>query len=111
MSRPPDRGISDMTGDEALPRENGELVFNQPWEGRAFGLAAALTEGGVYDWADFRDKLIEVTAAGENHGEQTGYYQRWFRALERLALDRGLVTSAELDARTEALASDQHGGH
>ena len=76
-----------MTGDEALPRKNGELVFNEPWEGRAFGLAAALTEGGVYDWADFRDKLVEVTAANEKHGEQTGYYQRWFRALERLALD------------------------
>ena len=100
-----------MKGDEALPRKNGELVFNQPWEGRAFGLAAALTEGGVYDWADFRDKLVEVTAADETHREQTDYYQRWFRALEQLALDRGLVTSAELDARTEALAADDHGGH
>ena len=111
MSGLPDRGVSDLTGDEALPRKNGELVFNEPWEGRAFGLAAALTEGGVYDWAVFRDKLVEVTAANEKHGEQTGYYQRWFRALERLALDRGLVTAAELDARTEAFASDQHGGH
>ena len=111
MNRPPDHRISGLTGDQALPRNNGELVFNEPWEGRAFGLAAALTEGGAYDWSDFRDKLVEVTAASEKHSEQTGYYQRWFRALERLALDRGLVTPAELDARTEALASDQHGGH
>ncbi len=111
MSRLPDRGASGLTGDEALPRNNGELVFNEPWEGRAFGLAAALTKGGVYDWADFRDKLVEVTAASEKHSEQTGYYQRWFRALERLALDRGLVTSAELEARAEALSSDEHGGH
>ena len=101
-----------MTGDEALPRNNGELVFNEPWEGRAFGLAAALTEDGVCDWAEFRDKLVEAIASAENNGEQTGYYQRWFRALERLALDRGLVTSAELDARAEALSSDdEHGGH
>ena len=111
MSGLPDRGVSDLTGGEALPRKNGELVFNEPWEGRAFGLAAALTEGGVCDWAVFRDELVEVTAATEKHGEQTGYYQRWFRTLERLALDRGLVTSAELDARTEALSSDRHGGH
>ena len=111
MSRQPDRGISAMTGDEALPRKNGELVFNEPWEGRAFGLAAALTEGGVSNWADFRDRLVEVTASGENHGGQTGYYERWLRALERLALEHGLVTSAELDARTEALASHEHGGH
>ena len=100
-----------MTGDEALPRKNGELVFNEPWEGRAFGLAAALTDGGVYDWSEFRVQLVEALASAENNGEQTGYYQQWFRALERLALDRGLVTSAELDARTEALSSDEHGGH
>ena len=105
MSRPPAPGISYMTGDEALPRRNGELVFEEPWEGRAFGLAVAMNERGVYDWADFRDRLVEETAADEQQEERTGYYQRWLRALERLSLDRGLVTSAELDARTAAYAA------
>lgn len=100
-----------MTGDEALPRKNGELVFNEPWEGRAFGLTAALTERGVTDWADFRDQLIEVAAAIDKHGEPTGYYERWLRALERLALEHGLVTPAELDARSTVLSSDEHSGH
>ena len=100
-----------MTGDEALPRKNGELVFNEPWEDRAFGLAAALTESGVSNWADFRDRLIEVSATADEHGGETGYYERWFQALERLAPVRGLVTSAELNARTAALASDQHDAH
>ena len=104
MSKPPDRGISGMTGAAALPRRNGELVFEEPWEGRAFGLAVAMNEGGVYDWPDFRDRLVAETAADEQHGEPTGYYQRWLRALERLSLDRRLVTSAELDARTAACA-------
>ena len=104
MSKPPDRGISSMTGAAALPRKNGELVFEEPWEGRAFGLAVAMNEGGVYDWPDFRDRLVAETAADEQHGERGGYYQRWIRALERLALDRGLVTSAELEARTAACA-------
>ena len=110
MSRPPDRGISGMTGAAALPRKNGELVFEEPWEGRAFGLAVAMNEGGVYDWPDFRDRLVAETAADERHGEPTGYYQRWVRALERLALDRGLVTSAELDSRTVVLAADEPDG-
>ena len=110
MSKPPDRGISNMTGDEALPRKNGELVFEEPWEGRAFGLAVAMNESGIYDWADFRDRLVQETAADEKHGEHTGYYQRWVRTLERLALDRGLVTSSELDARTGAYASGELGG-
>ena len=65
MSRQPAPVISDMTGDEALPRRNGELVFEEPWEGRAFGLAVAMNERGVYDWADFRDRLVAETAADE----------------------------------------------
>ena len=109
MSRQPAPVISDMTGDEALPRRNGELVFEEPWEGRAFGLAVAMNERGVYDWADFRDRLVAETAADERHGEPTGYYQRWLRALERLSLDRGLVTSAELEARTAACAEAEPG--
>ena len=102
MSRPTDHGVSGMTGEAALPRRNGELVFEEPWEGRAFGLAVAMNESGVYDWTDFRDRLVDETAAAEGQGEQTAYYERWLRALERLALDRGLVTSTELDSRTEA---------
>ncbi|MCY3957090.1 MAG: nitrile hydratase subunit beta [Chloroflexi bacterium] len=72
MSDTPNLGISAMTGDGALPRKNGELVFNEPWEGRAFGLAAALTENGVHDWSDFRDRLIEVAAGRGEHGGETG---------------------------------------
>ena len=48
----PDRAISAMSGSAALPRRNGELVFAEPWEGRAFGLAVALNENGAYDWPD-----------------------------------------------------------
>ena len=111
MTESLDRGISNMTGQQALPRKNGELVFDEPWEGRAFGIAVAMNQDGVYDWEDFRDQLVEVTASDEEHVEQTGYYQRWVRALEQLALDRGLVTSMELDARTETYALDEQGGH
>ena len=104
MSGPADSGISGMTGDVALPRRNGELVFEEPWESRAFGLAVAMNERGVYDWPDFRDRLVEETTGDEEHEGHTGYYQRWLRALERLSLDRGLVTPTELDARTAACA-------
>jgi hypothetical protein len=29
---------------EAPPRDNGELTFEAPWQGRAFGMAVALQE-------------------------------------------------------------------
>ena len=104
----PDHGISNMAGSAALPRRNGELVFDEPWEGRAFGLAVALNENGVYDWPDFSERLVEETASDEQQGRYGLYYQRWVRALERLALDHSLITPTELNARTEALGTDTH---
>ena len=81
-------------GAAALPRRNGELVFEAPWEGRAFGIAAVLQEGGLYAWDEFRSLLIERLASGP-----APYYESWLGALETLVLDRGLVDPDELDAR------------
>ena len=62
----PDQGISRMERDVAMPRLNGELVLSAPWEGRAFGMAIALKDGGQCRWEEFRDRLIiEVALAGE----------------------------------------------
>ena len=101
-----DRTIANMPGNAALPRRNGELVFAEPWEGRAFGLAVALNESGAYDWPDFSNRLIEETAADEQQGHHGNYYQRWLRALERLALETDLLTPTELEVRTQKLAAE-----
>ena len=58
-----------MEGDVALPRLNGELVFSAPWEGRAFGMAIALMDGGQYRWEEFRDRLIVEVALVVNQAE------------------------------------------
>src|SRR5581483_11355715 len=54
----PRRDVADMGGSAAMPRKNGELVFAAPWEGRAFGLAVALSDQGLYNWEEFRQSLI-----------------------------------------------------
>jgi nitrile hydratase accessory protein len=107
MTTSPDRKVSNMTGDEALPRKNGELVFEAPWEGRAFGLAVAMNEDGLYDWVDFRDRLVEEIAADEARAGDSSYYERWMWALERLAVNRGFMTVAELDVRTAEYVSGE----
>ena len=35
MDETPHTQITDMQGEMALPRENGELVFATPWEGES----------------------------------------------------------------------------
>jgi len=95
----------------ALPRQNGELVFAAPWEARAFGMAVALNEAGVYPWRDFSQGLAAETARADQHGTSVSYYERWLETLARLAMARGLVTPEELEARTAEYAAGLHDEH
>jgi nitrile hydratase accessory protein len=107
MAADPSPEIANMDGEVALPRSNGELVFESPWEGRAFGIAVALNEQALYPWRSFRDALVDQIAADEAAGEPTSYYERWLASLEALLLQQGLVSKEELDARTEEYATGE----
>jgi nitrile hydratase accessory protein len=88
------RELADLEG---LPRRNGELVFEAPWQGRAFGMAVALSDRGAFDWDDFREKLVAEIA----HAADAEYYTCWTEALSELLLERGIVTRAELERRQD----------
>lgn len=90
----------------APPRRNGELVFEAPWEGRVFGVAAALRERGLFTWDEFRERLIATIAEHEHEP----YYVCWQLALERLLADKGVCSASDLDAREHAFAA-RHPGH
>jgi uncharacterized membrane-anchored protein len=65
-----------------LPRRNGELVFDAPWQSTVFALAAAVVEhafGG--DREPFRQQLIKAIAAEPARP----YWESWTAALEALA--------------------------
>jgi predicted DCC family thiol-disulfide oxidoreductase YuxK len=47
-----------LGSNDAPPRSNGELLFQRPWEGRAFGIAIALSKKGHYEWEDFRQESL-----------------------------------------------------
>lgn len=103
------RTLAAITADEgasALPRKNGELVFEAPWESRAFGVAIALHDAGAIDFEAFRARLIaEIGDAGDGE-DAAAYYACWLRALEHVLLERGIVSSAELELRSAAIAHD-----
>ena len=111
MSSQPDPEISSMEGAVALPRLNGELVFEEPWEGRAFGIAVALNNQRLYPWREFREHLVGQISADEGAGVEGRYYDQWLRAMEGLLLERGFVTSEELERRTEEYATGQREDH
>ncbi|HEY3108990.1 MAG TPA: nitrile hydratase accessory protein [Chloroflexota bacterium] len=102
-----DERVGLMDGPSALPRKNGELVFEAPWEGRAFGMAVALSDQRLYGWDEFRARLVDEIAAADAGGAGSTYYERWLAALESLLTARGLVTTAELDARAAEYLSGE----
>jgi len=85
-----------MEGAEAPPRQNGELVFQAPWEARAFALALAIVEKLELSWDAFRLRLIEQIRLDPDQP----YYESWARALESLVLATGLTDAAAIDAAT-----------
>ncbi|HYZ67601.1 MAG TPA: nitrile hydratase accessory protein [Mycobacterium sp.] len=80
--------------DESLPRDNGELVFEAPWQARALAIAVALVEKLGLPWDAFRHRLMAEIA----NDPQRPYYESWCAALESMIIGLDLATAAALDA-------------
>jgi nitrile hydratase accessory protein len=88
--------VQRMAGDAALPRQNGELVFEAPWQGRVLGMALALVEQRGLEWDDFRERLVAAIDADPTRP----YYESWTAALNDLVVDLGVAGAGEVDSRT-----------
>lgn len=85
------------------PQES-EPVFHSPWERRAFGLSLAV--GALGKW-----NLDMMRHAGERQHPvdylRHAYYENWLSALEKLLVERGLVTAEELAGGTASEPADE----
>ncbi|MGH3512994.1 MAG: nitrile hydratase accessory protein [Pseudonocardiaceae bacterium] len=98
----------EIGGPSAPPRSNGELVFGEPWESRAFGLAVTLYDAGAFEWALFQAALVAQIAACEREhspGEAFSYYRCWLGALESVLVDTGMIGPNDIVERATALAA------
>jgi nitrile hydratase accessory protein len=94
----------DIEGPAAPPRSNGELVFAEPWEGRAFAMAVTLYEAGVFTWPQFQSALVARIARTQDAPEDWSYYQQWLGALEDVLGGCGAVLADDITTRAEELA-------
>lgn len=77
-----------------LPRDNGELVFEEPWQGRALGMAVVALDRLGITWAEFRRHLASEIAArpvSRDESAATAYYGAWLDALEKLLAEHDLA--------------------
>jgi nitrile hydratase accessory protein len=99
-----------------VPRDADGPVFREPWEARAFAMALALHEAGVFSWNEWAEALgAEIKRAQAAGDPDTGetYYQHWLATLEHLVAAKGVTTSASLhryrDAWDHAADRTPHG--
>jgi nitrile hydratase accessory protein len=88
-----------MAGEAALPRQNGEVVFDAPWQGRVLGMALAVVQERGLDWDEFRQRLIAAIDADPTRP----YYESWTAALTDLVVDLGVAITDDVAARAASI--------
>ncbi len=78
--------------------DEGEPVFQEPWEAQAFGLAISLFEAGKFTWPEWATAL----SAEIHGGVQRDYYSHWLTALEKLVAQKQLASQGDLKQRQKA---------
>jgi hypothetical protein len=87
--------VREMPGTAALPRANGELVFDAPWQGRVLAMAVTTVDALGVEWDEFRTRLIAAIADAPDRP----YYESFTVALEALVTGFGVASIDELDTR------------
>ena len=99
-------GIHDMGGMHgmgAVVREADEPVFHEVWERRTCALMRAMLLGRQFNLDEFRHGVERMEPA---HYLQSSYFEHWLDGVERLLLEKGIVSREELEARLSELAKE-----
>jgi nitrile hydratase accessory protein len=84
---------------------DGDPIFEAPWQAQAFAITLALYERGLFTWPEWASTLaLEITLAQTAGDPDDGstYYRHWLAAVERIVVEKNLITPVHLDARRTA---------
>ena len=104
MTAPRDPHDGSVGAADPLPRDDG-LLFDEPWQAQAFAMVVALQDAKRFtekEWADALAREIAADRATGAHGAKDAYYRCWIAALERLAIEKGLMTREAVVLREAA---------
>ena len=95
-------GVHDMGGMHGLgpvEREENEPVFHHDWERKVFALA--LAGGFLGKWNIDMGRYARELMPGAEY-LATSYYEHWLYGLERLLVEKGIITAEELRTNRSA---------
>ncbi|MBT8154080.1 nitrile hydratase accessory protein [Epibacterium ulvae] len=96
-----------------IPKNEDGVVFNAPWEGRAFALVVNLHKAGVFAWEDWVETFSsEIAQVEAKDGPQQSYYECWVSALQKILVASDVMSDAEFAAfEAETLTDWPHPTH
>ena len=95
MNLTPQQAMRAAVAVPGVPRDEDGPVFREPWEARAFAMALALHEAGIFTWKEWAETLgVQIKRAQAAGDPDTGetYYQHWLATLETLVAAKGVAT-------------------
>ena len=100
-----------LTGKVEPPMANGDVVFEEPWQSRVFGMARVLCEQGQFEWDEFREHLIrQIGGWQHNHRHETYFYfDHFLAALTNLVAEKNICSADELEEKTRQFEARPHG--
>lgn len=93
-------GVHDLGGMEDFGPvivEPTEPVFHAGWEGRVFAIGGILSVQGLTSTNDVRHAIERMDPA---HYLGSPYFEHWLTAFATLLVERGVLTRAQLEARS-----------
>ena len=93
-------GVHDMGGqatDEPISQEGHTLM---DWERRTHALVGVLREKRLINTDELRRGIEAIPS--EDY-ESLSYYERWSASVERLLVEKGVLTADEIEGKTAAL--------
>jgi hypothetical protein len=83
-----------------LKARDGGPVFGEPWHAQTLALADLIVKRGVISPVQWADTLgAEIKALKAEPDDRESYYRAALAALERVLMESGAITHAELDER------------
>src|SRR5262245_36326199 len=90
-----------MHGFGPVVREENEPIFHAAWERTVFAMSRAIRARGIINIDESRHGIERMPPA---EYLAASYYERWLSSLERVLVEKGIVTQEELASRAALLS-------
>jgi nitrile hydratase accessory protein len=101
---PPEQAGTALSAVASVPRDADGPIFPAPWAARAFALAAALNERGLFGWSEWSEALAAALPreTEADPADPEAYWRAWLAALETMLERKRLAAPADLLALQNA---------